>query len=452
MKRIMKIFNLALAAVAALAVIACDECNKPELAGYPDTEIGFAIADVEGNPSSITLNATYDAQGVLSASGNLTRTYILSLESPSPEDTVFEVEPLIVGIPEEFVTIDKTELVIPAGSKSETVTVEFTGDDFSFAAVEAETYELGVRIKDIKGYKPHFKGEPEGKVIVEKVPYQSDVTMVIDGTNATSITFKRSYVDGKIINEDKMTLDFKAVLSRPALTSLEIPFELSGVPAGFESSVKFSSSSLKVAAGEKESSVVTLDIADDFVLVGGDNPESYPLLLQAVVNDDNPFVAFSADCSLAITVNKVLDLMSMSNASEFASLTRIEPNKPSTWTGSGDGMGSFGSMFDGVTTGYSDYYYFYSFEVDMKEVKAINGVKIYCYYSSISYMPNHFTIDVSEDGNSWMSLGEVEDGRSAGHPVHVMFLKQVKARYLKFTSLETSKYSTDFIEFELYGK
>lgn len=45
-----------------------------------------------------------------------------------------------------------------------------------------------------------------------------------------------------------------------------------------------------------------------------------------------------------------------------------------------------------------------------------------------------------------------ENGSSGGHPVHVQFLKTINARYLKFTSLETSKYSTDFVEFELYHK
>lgn len=448
MKNIMKAFSLALAAVAVLTATSCREEEQVDLAGYGDTKIGFSIEGVEGDVATISLDATYNGEGVLTASGDLTRTYIFTLNTPSPEDVIFDVEPIIVGIPAQYVEIDQTHLVIPAGAKSGSVTVSFTAEDFSFASIEAETYEIGVRVTNYEGYNIQFDGEPEAKVVVEKVPYTSEVSLVIDGTNAQSITFKRSYLDGKIINDDKMTLNFKAVLTRPALTALEIPFSLTGLPAGAEKSASFTGSVLKVAAGEKVSDVLTLNISDDFLLDGKEEPVSYPLQLQAVESANYPSVVLAENGGLNISVNKVLDLMTMVPASDFANLTRITPNQPSTWTGTGNGYGSFGTMFDGVTTGYSDYYYFTYFQVDMKEVKTLNGFKVYCYYSYVSYMPRHFTVDVSEDGNTWMSLGEVEDGQSQGHPCHVLFLKTVKARYLKFTSIQGNP---DFVEFELYG-
>lgn len=441
----MKTASLA-AVILALVPVSCRKAEVVELATYPETSVGFSIADVEGNPSVITLNATYDGEGVLTADGEITRTYIFTMSSPSPEDVVFGLEAIHEGLPAEYVELEKTKLTIPAGYKSASVDVTFKPEDLSFASNDAEVYEVGVRVKDMEGFQVSFEGEPEAKVIVEKAPYISEATVVIDGSGANSITFKRSYVEGKIINEDIMSLDFKVVVNRPALTDLVLPVAVTGLPAGFEKSFTLSEPTIKIAAGEKESSnVITCTIPDDFLLVGED-PEVFPL---EITLDTDAVASTGVANPLHVTVNKVLDLMAVVTADEFASLTK---HVPSGWAVTGDGNGSPGAMFDGVNTGYNDYYYFYYFTVDFKESIPLNGFKVYCYYNSISYMPNHFTVEVSDDGETWMSLGEVEDGRSGGHPVHVMFLKNINARYLKFTSLESSRYSTDFVEFELYHK
>ena len=446
----MKIASLASAAVLALAPTSCRKAEVVELASYPQTHAGFAIADVEGNPSVITLNATYDGQGVLTANGDITRTYIFTMESPSPEDAVFELEAIHEGLPAEYVELSTDKLTIPAGYKSASVDVTFTPEDLSFAAIEAETYEVGVRVKSMKAYQVTFEGEPEAKVVVEKMPYMSEASIVIDPSGAGSINFKRSYVDGEIINDDAMTFNFKAVLNRPALVDMEVPVSISGLPSGFESCAKFSEPTLKFAAGEKTSSnVITCDVADDFLLNGVEDPEAFALTVVAdFSNYENG--AMSESGALVANVTKALDLMTVATAADFASLEKYTSNN--TWTATGDGSGTIGTMFDGVTTGYSDYYYFSYFIVDFKEVLPLNGFKVYCYYSSTSYMPNHFTVEVSDDGQAWKAIGEVTNGRSGGHPVHVLFLKTINARYLKFTSLETSRYSTDFVEFELYHK
>lgn len=446
----MKIASLASAAVLALAPTSCRKAEVVELASYPQTHAGFAIADVEGNPSVITLNATYDGQGVLTANGDITRTYIFTMESPSPEDAVFELEAIHEGLPAEYVELSTDKLTIPAGYKSASVDVTFTPEDLSFAAIEAETYEVGVRVKSMKAYQVTFEGEPEAKVVVEKMPYMSEASIVIDPSGAGSINFKRSYVDGEIINDDAMTFNFKAVLNRPALVDMEVPVSISGLPSGFDKCATFSEPTLKFAAGEKTSSnVITCNISDDFLLNGVEDPEAFAL---AVVADFSKYEtgAMNESGALAVNVTKALDLMTIATAADFASLVKYTNNG---WTGTGDGSGSIASMFDGNTSSYaSDYYYFYYFTLDFKEVIPLNGFKIWCYYASTTYMPNHFTVEVSEDGNNWMMIGEITNGRSGGHPVHVQFLKTINARYLKFTSLETSKYSTDFVEFELYHK
>ena len=446
----MKILSLAAVTVMAVAVTSCRKEEEVDLAYYPDYTVNFAIDGVEGNPSVITLNATYDGEGVLTANGDLTRTYIFSLDSPSPKDVLFELETIVEGLPAEFVQMSTDTLAIPAGSKSAVVEVAFTAEDFSFADTAAEVYELGVRVKSMEGFHTIFSGEPEAKVVVEKAAYQSEASIILDPSGANSINFKRSYVDGEIVNEDAMTFDFKAVLNRPALVDMEVPVSISGLPSGFESCAKFSEPTLKFAAGEKTSSnVITCDVADDFLLNGVEDPEAFALTVVAdFSNYENG--AMSESGALVANVTKALDLMTVATAADFASLEKYTSNN--TWTATGDGSGTIGTMFDGVTTGYSDYYYFSYFIVDFKEVLPLNGFKVYCYYSSTSYMPNHFTVEVSDDGQAWKAIGEVTNGRSGGHPVYILFLKTINARYLKFTSLETSRYSTDFVEFELYHK
>ena len=446
----MKILSLAAVTVMAVAVTSCRKEESVDLAFYPDTTVGFAIDGVEGNPSVITLNATYDGEGVLTANGDLTRTFIFTVDTPNRYDIVFELEAIHEGLPAEYVELSTETLTIPAGSKSASVDVTFVPEDLSFAAIEAETYEVGVRIKDLEGFQIVFDGEPEAKVVVEKVAYKAEASIVLDPSGANSVNFKRSYVDGEIINEDAMTFDFKAVLNRPALVDMEVPVSISGLPSGFESCAKFSEPTLKFAAGEKESSnVITCDVADDFLLNGVEDPEAFALTVVAdFSNYENG--AMSESGALVANVTKALDLMTVATAADFASFEKYTSNG---WTGTGDGSGSIASMFDSNTSSYaSDYYYFYYFTLDFKEVIPLNGFKVWCYYGSTNYMPNNFTVEVSEDGDSWMSIGEVTNGRSGGHPVHVLFLKTINARYLKFTSLETSKYSTDFVEFELYHK
>lgn len=446
----MKILSLAAVAVMAVAVTSCRKEEEIDLEYLPDSKVGFAIDGVEGNPSVITLQATYDGEGVLTANGELTRTFIFTVDTPNPYDIVFELEAIHEGLPEDYVVLSTETLTIPAGYKSASVDVTFVPEDLSFAAIEAETYEIGVRVKElVDPFKTVFEGESEAKVIVEKVPYKAEASIILDPSGANSINFKRSYVDGEIINEDAMTFDFKAVLNRPALVDMEVPVLFSGLPSGFDKCVTFSEPTLKFAAGSKESSnVITCDIADDFLLNGVEEPEAFALV---VVADFSNYETggMSESGALVANVTKALDLMTIATAADFAS---FEKYTNSGWTATGDGSGSIGTMFDGVNTGYNDYYYFYYFTVDFKEIIPLNGFKVYCYYSSISYMPNHFTVEVSDDGEAWKAIGEVTNGRSGGHPVHVLFLKTINARYLKFTSLETSRYSTDFVEFELYHK
>ena len=434
----MKIASLASAAVLALAPTSCRKAEVVELASYPQTHAGFAIADVEGNPSVITLNATYDGQGVLTADGDITRTYIFTMESPSPEDAVFELEAIHEGLPAEYVELSTEKLTIPAGYKSASVDVTFTPEDLSFAAIEAETYEVGVRVKSMKAYQVTFEGEPEAKVVVEKMPYMSEASIVIDPSGAGSINFKRSYVDGEIINDDAMTFNFKAVLNRPALVDMEVPVSISGLPSGFDKCATFSEPTLKFAAGEKTSSnVITCDISDDFLLNGVEEPEAFAL---TVVADFSKYEtgAMNESGALAVNVTKTLDLLVMVPASEFASLTKYAK---SGWTATGDGYGTPGNLIDGTTSGYGYYYYFSWFQIDMKVVQPVSGIMVYPYYNSASYLPTEFSIEISEDGEKWLPMGEISNGTSAGSPAYTKFLKTVNARYIKYNNLgSTYKY------------
>ena len=444
MKSIMKTAGLAATAVLVWGPVSCRKPEAVELASYPEVRAGLSISGAEGKPSVIPLHADYDGDGVLKADGDLSRTYVLSLSSPSPEDVTVWLEAIHTGLPAEYVGLEKNTLTIPAGQKSAAVDVVFKPEDLSFAPEAAEVYEIGVRVIGMTGFQTAFEGEAEAKVVVEKAAYLSEATVVTGESETGTVRFRRRYLDGAVINEDPMTFDLKVKLDRPATEDLALPVRISGLPAGQEGAAVFSEAAFKVAAGGKESeNVITCNISDEFLL-GDGNAALFELHVE-IGTGDRPSVA--AGSPLTVEIRKTTDLVMVAGPDEFAALSKYDP---SGWTGSGDGSGDIESLFDGVKTGYNDYYYFFQLQIDMQEVLPVDGFIAYAYAGSIRYLPDRLRIEISEDGENWTSLGVVEDGRSGGNPQHIRFLKTVHARYIKYISLEENRTATDFVEFEVY--
>ena len=132
MKNIWKQTLLSVLVLGVGVLTSCREDEELNLPGYPENPVGITIADAE-NAAEVTVKGTYEAgTGALLLDGALTRTYVFSLATPSPEDVTFQIEPIIENIPEDRVSISETELFIPAGGISASVTVGLVDDDPSF--------------------------------------------------------------------------------------------------------------------------------------------------------------------------------------------------------------------------------------------------------------------------------------------------------------------------------
>ena len=172
MKNIWKLTLLSALVLGSGMLAGCREEEELNLAGYPDVEVGVVIADAE-NAAEATVKATYAAgTGELQLDGALTRTYIFSLSTPSPKDASFVVEPIISNIPEELVTISETELFIPTGGISASVTVGLVDENTSFMADgrQARTDEWGVRLVGGEGARLGL-GQNVAGVKVEREAY-----------------------------------------------------------------------------------------------------------------------------------------------------------------------------------------------------------------------------------------------------------------------------------------
>lgn len=431
-------FALLLAAGAA-ALAGCDDDEELNLPGYPETPVGIVIADSENAPT-VTVKGTYEeGTGELKLDGALSRTYIFALSTPSPEDATFHVEKIATNIPEDRVSISATELTVPAGAISAEVEVALTDEDTAFMADErgAMNYEIGVRLTAVEGSRVTMP-QTEAKVIVEKEAYVMHASVV--GTDGSrSAQFKRSCIDGEIINEDAIAYEFKVRLDKPALRDLTFKAVSTGTPEDYKTCESFSGD-LTIAAGELESAPAAWSLTDDF-LEGNDDPASYEIVLAVSAADGADDVAMDEEQGLCtITVEKTCDLMYFGSS--------LDPGwtkfNSSTWT---TVPSNASNLLD-----TSVYTYFGSPQavIDMKEKKEIAGFRTVDYYGWGYYYPTSYTISISDDNEAWTSIGELQSADAPTNDAHYIGLyKPVEARYIKLNMSGGWFYLATF---EVYGK
>lgn len=450
MKNIWKSALLFALAGSAALFTGCRDDETVDLAGYPETPAGIAIA--ASGKTIATYQGVYDAEGVLQVDGSLSNSYTVTLAQASPEDVHIRVEPVIVNLPADRVTLSATELFIPAGSivPAEPIIVTFDDSDMTFMAEEraALNYELGVRIVEASGFQTPVTAA-EAKVVVEKAPYVAAASVVLE-EGGSEVTFKRSYVDGKIINEEPIECNVKIVLDRPVLAETRFALKTTGMPEAFAADAAFEPAELVIAAGAKESEMTSVwTVTDDFLLTNED-PETRLLTLKAEPVDGDDTVAGSEN-GVEVTVIKAFDLL--------AYLAEADPAwvkyDTTGWTGDTNGRGDISDLFDGSTgtdvyvSNYGDGYMW--FTIDMKEPRAIHGVTI-TPWSNIRYLGERFILSTSDDGKTWTQQGELSTADMRIAPYYITFLKPVTARYLKYEGWKGNQSAPDIAEFYVYGK
>lgn len=442
MKNIWKLTLLSALVLGSGMLAGCREEEELNLAGYPDVEVGVVIADAE-NAAEATVKATYAAgTGELQLDGALTRTYIFSLSTPSPKDASFVVEPIFSNIPEELVTISETELFIPAGSISASVTVGLVDENTSFMADEytAQTYELGVRLISADGSQLELT-QTEARLKIEKEAYVSVASVQgVDGS--TSAEFRRAYIEGGIINTDPISYEYRVVLDKPALHDLTFTVSSTGAPEN--SGERFSASQLTVTAGKLESTSTVWSLTDDFLEVDDQPFECMVQLTAALAGDETAAVMSEEQGSCAISVLKVFDRMTF--------LSALDPSwvefDYSSWTVDPASIGN--KLFDNNTM---TYIYDESFVIDMQEVKTVYGLSFRGASDYVGYVPRIYRVSGSVDGVDWSSWGEMDryDAPTDSFtPLYIALVRPADVRYLKFEVVEANYWN--FAEFEVYGK
>lgn len=438
MKNCWKHTLLSLLAAGSAVLAGCGDDEELNLPGYPETPVGIVIADAENAPT-VTVKGTYEAgTGALKLDGELTRTYVFSLSTPSPEDATFHVEMFSSNLPEDRLEISATELKVPAGAISAEVTVGLTDDDMSFMENERGpmNYELGVRLTGVEGSKVTMP-QTEAKVIVEKEAYIMNAAVVgTDGGNTA--VFKRSCLDGQIVSEEPIAYEFKVMLDKPALRDLTFRAVSTGTPENYKECEAFSGN-LTIAAGETESETVTWTLADDF-LEGNDDPATYEIVLSVSAQGDAADVTLAEGSdACAITVTKVFDHL------EFLSELDTSWTKFDTTEWTTDPSSAYNSIMDNNI--YT--YYNYSFVIDMKETKSVVGFGITGYGNYSFYLPDVYSISTSEDGQLWAPQGELNRDNAPSATHILKLIRTVDARYIKFEPISGYCFVS---KFEVYGK
>lgn len=421
MKNIWKILP-ALAAVA-FVFAACTPKEKLDLAGYPETELGLNISDLKEPAPLLELTAVYDSDGNLVLDGDLSHDYRLMLSTASPQNATVKVEPIIVNIPTDKVTIDETEFTIPAGEvETPPIAVTFTDADFNFAAPDkdAKTYEIGVRVVDAEGFQLST-ADAEAKIVINKERYEARVSVADEGGGRTA-TFERAYWDGAILNDEAMSYEFKVYLDKAASSDVTVNFSMEGLLTEFADDWSITPASVVIPAGEVESEAITWTCTDDFLLTNGD-PEEYTLTLQAAFQSDDQYVGLAeGEDAIVLNVDKVLD-----------DLETVSP-LPSTWTQlptTGWDVPTYyntlfgSSYYDGVMTGAS-------VTIDMMEVMTLQGFSIRAMYDYALYNIREVEIFTSDDGETYVSIGKKQVA-TAVNPWIISLVSPISTRYLKMT-------------------
>lgn len=406
----------------------CSENDEPDLAGYPQNSIGLFIAGIEAEESAISYEVGYDQDGALEVKSDpdlamedlFSRTFEIKAACASPEPMTVKLEPYSLNIPADQVEISSREVTIEPGYNSTTVTVRYTGKDYSFieSVLDARKFELGVRILDVNGYQM-ASWTPEAKVVADKVAYESLLSM--DGAQGREITVNRTYKEGAIV-EGPIAYTFQAKLNRPAFKDVVVSFEMMGLDAQFADDVTFSPSKVTIPAGSLVSEEVTCTLTNDFLLTT-DWIESHELTIESTFQSEDPYVACSeAESGITIHVAKGVQ------AFEFID------EKESSWINIDDQNWDVEAKSE-------------SRVIDMTEVKSVAGFGLT--YTANSWMGGYMaakkaTISISEDGTKWTVIGTSEELPN----VSSHYFKLDKIRPLRYVKFEVSQAWSWWIQLE----
>ncbi len=448
MKKYINIIFLALAAGALLF----SSCTEKEDLGFSDNDmdstLSLSIDGFDEGIMSVAVDGSYDENGELELTGEVTRSYTFALNKPALDEVLLKVEPFALNIPEDKYSISATNLVIPVGERAATVTValalnEEGAEDTAFIAEEMapQNYELGVRLVSMDGGdNVHFSGEKEAKVEVDKIAYEALLT--VEGTNNNSATFKRSFAEREILDEEPMTYTFRVVLNRPAHEDVTFNFETTGLPDQFKNTLTFSPEEIIIPAGEKSTGYIQMTLADDFLETTTEN-ETHDIAIKVVPVCDDPTLVVNEE-SRTINFHII----------KFRNVLKSVTSLDSSWveydyTGWSAYFNEIGGTDAGLLyTGASWSYYAYQkfvIVLDMLEERDVDGFRLEYYYGSWGYDwygARSTTIEISNDGETWEMLGTA-DGQKG-----IKFIQVVggaKGRYCRITGeYYSSMYPTLF--------
>lgn len=262
-------FFLLLAVGSLTALSGCGEDETPSLATYPDNNFSLVAEDGEG--SEITVNATYNNEGILEFDKPVIFTFRFNA---SPEDAIVTFEP--IG---EDVELSDTKLIIPAGYTDASVTLGIKNMDVFQSNYDEATYNLGVRAT-VQGYKmPSIT--LEAKALIKKEAYVA--TGFLEGKVGNKTTFEHTYFNGEFKDTERNLYTFSVQLDRPARKDVKVKLTTEGVDDEYLKDISITPAEIIIPAGEKTSGDITWEITNDFLLRTSDD-SSNTLNITAVLN------------------------------------------------------------------------------------------------------------------------------------------------------------------------
>lgn len=417
-----------------LLAVGCSENEEPELEGFPKNSIGLFVAGAEDSESTVTYEVRYNQEGKLEIPSEpdlkmeelFSQTFEIKAACASPEPMIVKLEPYLLNIPADQVEISSREVTIDPGYNSATVTVQYVGQDYSFieSMLDAQKFELGVRILEVNGYQVE-NWTPEAKVVADKVAYES--LLAVDGAQGREITVNRTYKAGAIV-EEPVTYTFQVKLNRPAFSDVVVDFETLSLDAQFADDVTFTPSEVTIPAGSLVSEEVTWTLANDFLLTT-DWIEFHDLEIKPTCQTDDPRVLVSEEeGSISVHVAK--------GVQAFDFIEQLEDS----W-----------SKLDGESWAVEQSGS--SCVIDMIENQNVAGFGLT--YGANTWgggwnAPGCVTIYISEDGTSWTAIGTV-DGLKSAETHYFKMDKERSLRYLKFELSKPVSWWTDLKTVDVYG-
>lgn len=449
MKNILKHTVLAMSCLTL--IVGCNKKENLNLDGYPENKINLSFAEQGNSSGGTVLNAEYNINGELELKSELklseffTRTYDIELATPSPKDVKIVIEPLIVNVPAEHISISNKEIIIKAGYSKATVTVNYASDDFDFMSsnLDATMHELGIKIVSVDGYQMN-DWDSQAKVIVSKESYNPIIS--IEDEAGRTASFIRICINGVIINKDPIAYTFKANLDKPAQKDIKVSFTTLGLDEKFAKDVTFSPEYIVIPAGSIVSPPITWSVTDDFMLANQD-VKQHTLTLKGSFESEDNRVAVLDESHMNLTMN-------ITNSNNYLSLgSGINPSwtmfDRSGWTANNDDASEdYGSIIDGNMNTY-----IYSIDgplsviIDMKERREMAGFALRYGWNTEDYSSSRIELYSSDDGTNWNDIGYLEPPSQGEH--YIDLAATIQARYLKAI---LSPYGMLVIsEFEVYG-